>query len=176
MGFAGGHYDPDTGLVRFGARDYDPYTGRWTARDPILFASGHANLYGYVGNDPVGRVDPFGLFFCNLTGSPVVVGGGTGSGTGHSGGFRTGSVQPGQCVGPNAPLDTPAGPLSDVDVVDFDGDGKVNPPMSGADTWPLGEKIPWGDSEQIGICAVNLSPFSGSTPLPISNNVPTPMF
>jgi uncharacterized protein RhaS with RHS repeats len=27
FGFAGGLYDPDTGLVRFGARDYDPATG-----------------------------------------------------------------------------------------------------------------------------------------------------
>ncbi len=28
FGFAGGLYDPHTGLVRFGARDYDAYTGR----------------------------------------------------------------------------------------------------------------------------------------------------
>jgi RHS repeat-associated protein len=34
FGFAGGLYDPDTGLVRFGARDYDAETGRWTAKDP----------------------------------------------------------------------------------------------------------------------------------------------
>ncbi|MBK6513494.1 MAG: RHS repeat-associated core domain-containing protein [Polyangiaceae bacterium] len=37
FGFAGGLYDPDTGLVRFGARDYDAETGRWTAKDPIGF-------------------------------------------------------------------------------------------------------------------------------------------
>jgi RHS repeat-associated protein len=35
FGFAGGLYDPDTGLVRFGARDYDPAVGRWIAKDPI---------------------------------------------------------------------------------------------------------------------------------------------
>jgi len=28
FGFAGGLYDRDTNLVRFGARDYDPETGR----------------------------------------------------------------------------------------------------------------------------------------------------
>ena len=61
FGFAGGLYDRDTGLVRFGARDYDPETGRWTAKDPILFEGGDANLYGYVESDPVNWVDPWGL-------------------------------------------------------------------------------------------------------------------
>jgi RHS repeat-associated protein len=58
--FAGGLYDSDTRLVRFGARDCDPSVGRWTAKDPILFAGGQANLYVYVGNDPVNFVDPEG--------------------------------------------------------------------------------------------------------------------
>ncbi|HET9531618.1 MAG TPA: RHS repeat-associated core domain-containing protein [Blastocatellia bacterium] len=61
FGFAGGIYDTQTGLVRFGARDYDPATGRWTAKDPILFAGGDTNLYGYVLNDPVNFIDPDGL-------------------------------------------------------------------------------------------------------------------
>ncbi|WP_435106930.1 RHS repeat-associated core domain-containing protein, partial [Arhodomonas sp. AD133] len=59
--FAGGLYDPDTGLVRFGARDYDPEVGRWTAKDPILFQGGVANLFGYVANDPVNKSDLTGL-------------------------------------------------------------------------------------------------------------------
>jgi RHS repeat-associated protein len=62
FGFAGGLEDTDTGLVRFGARDYDPQTGRWTAKDPILFAGGDSNLFGYVQNNPVNFVDPSGLF------------------------------------------------------------------------------------------------------------------
>jgi RHS repeat-associated protein len=62
FGFAGGLYDADTGLVRFGARDYDPETGRWTAQDPIDFAAGDGNLYGYVLGDPVNLVDPSGLY------------------------------------------------------------------------------------------------------------------
>ncbi|MBK6782288.1 MAG: RHS repeat-associated core domain-containing protein, partial [Gemmatimonadetes bacterium] len=34
FGFAGGLTDGATGLVRFGARDYEPQVGRWTAKDP----------------------------------------------------------------------------------------------------------------------------------------------
>ncbi len=60
FGFAGGLYDLDTGLVHFGARDYDPAQGRWLSRDPAGFSGGDANLYVYVLNDPVNLVDPFG--------------------------------------------------------------------------------------------------------------------
>jgi len=61
FGFAGGLYDADTGLTRFGARDYDAQVGRWVSKDSILFDGGQANLYVYVGNDPVNRRDPSGL-------------------------------------------------------------------------------------------------------------------
>lgn len=61
FGFAGGLYDADTKLVRFGARDYDPGMGRWTNKDPIGFAGGDTNVYAYVAVDPVNRVDPTGL-------------------------------------------------------------------------------------------------------------------
>jgi RHS repeat-associated protein len=67
FGFAGGYLDNDTGLVRFGFRDYDPLIGRWAAKDPILFQGGDANLYGYVQNDPVNAVDPLGLAKCQYS-------------------------------------------------------------------------------------------------------------
>jgi RHS repeat-associated protein len=60
FGFAGGLYDSDTGLVRFGVRDYDAQTGRWTAKDPILFDGQDTNLYGYVLDDPVNFIDQDG--------------------------------------------------------------------------------------------------------------------
>lgn len=66
-GFAGGIYDADTKLTRFGARNYDAETGRWTSKDPILFSGGDTNLYGYVMNDPVNWVDPSGLARCTYS-------------------------------------------------------------------------------------------------------------
>ncbi len=61
FGFAGGLYDSDSKLTRFGYRDYDAYTGKWTAKDPIGFDGGDSNLYGYVLGDPVNFEDPTGL-------------------------------------------------------------------------------------------------------------------
>lgn len=60
FGFASGLWEPETGLVRFGARDYDPVTGRWTSKDPIGFLGG-VNLFEYVMNDPVNAKDIWGL-------------------------------------------------------------------------------------------------------------------
>jgi RHS repeat-associated protein len=60
IGFAGGIEDPATKLVRFGYRDYEPASGRWTARDPIHQAGG-PNTYEYVMGNPVDGRDPMGL-------------------------------------------------------------------------------------------------------------------
>jgi RHS repeat-associated protein len=60
FGFAGGLYDPHTKLTRFGARDYDSETGRWTAKDPIRFDGDGPNLYEYVFNDPINWIDQSG--------------------------------------------------------------------------------------------------------------------
>jgi RHS repeat-associated protein len=59
--FAGGLYDSQTKLVRFGARDYDAIVGRWTKKDPILFGGQVSNLYEYVLNDPLNFFDLWGL-------------------------------------------------------------------------------------------------------------------
>ena len=88
FGFAGGLYDRDTKLVRFGARDYDAETGRWTAKDPILFGGGQPNLYTYVGNDPINRIDMDGL---DGTGDGAGGGEGGSGGAGGGGGGGGGS-------------------------------------------------------------------------------------
>jgi RHS repeat-associated protein len=74
FGFAGGLYDDETGLVRFGARDYDAYSGRWTAKDPILFGGGDSNLYSYIANEPINTIDPNGLFAGAAFGPAIAAG------------------------------------------------------------------------------------------------------
>jgi RHS repeat-associated protein len=71
FGFAGGLYDPATGHLRFGERDYDPEVGRWTAKDEFYFAGGDTSFYNYALADPVSLSDPTGLVpVVNYTGSP----------------------------------------------------------------------------------------------------------
>jgi RHS repeat-associated protein len=61
FGFAGGLFDSQTGLLRFGARDYDASVGRWTQKDPISL-SGGINVYEYAGDDPINGSDPTGAW------------------------------------------------------------------------------------------------------------------
>jgi RHS repeat-associated protein len=87
FGFGGGLYDADTGLMRFGARDYDPETGRWTSKDPILFKGGSTGLYTYVNNDPVNLIDPSGLWYISIS-----FGGGASGGVGAGAGVSYGTT------------------------------------------------------------------------------------
>ena len=50
----------DSGLFYYRARYYDARIGRFLSEDPIGLRAG-PNLYGYVGNNPINRVDPMGL-------------------------------------------------------------------------------------------------------------------
>jgi hypothetical protein len=84
--------------VRFGARDYDPTTGRWLTKDPLGFAAG-INFYAFCGNDPVNRIDPTGLWTMRLgfqasfnTISSVNINIGLAIGYSESSGFTVGVV------------------------------------------------------------------------------------
>ncbi|MGI5170418.1 RHS repeat-associated core domain-containing protein [Spirillospora sp. CA-253888] len=62
-GFIGGIFDASTGLTHLGARDYDPNTGRFISRDPIVDEgdSQQLNGYTYSNNNPINSMDPTGL-------------------------------------------------------------------------------------------------------------------
>lgn len=60
-GYAGRERDADTGLYYYRARFYDPQMGRFIAEDPIGFAGGDVNWFGYVWSNPLKYSDPTGL-------------------------------------------------------------------------------------------------------------------
>ncbi|HCA57996.1 MAG TPA: hypothetical protein DEP46_08455 [Blastocatellia bacterium] len=71
--FTGREFDSFTGLQFSRARFYDPRLGRFISEDPIGFAGGDVNLYGYVGNRPLALRDPTGQIPLL---APVIIGGG----------------------------------------------------------------------------------------------------
>lgn len=60
--YTGREWDRETGLYYYRARYYDPKIGRFISKDPISFAGGDVNLYGYVSNNPINLTDPNGLW------------------------------------------------------------------------------------------------------------------
>ncbi|MEI6674771.1 MAG: RHS repeat-associated core domain-containing protein, partial [Verrucomicrobiota bacterium] len=60
FGFSTKHTDAETGMLDYGLRIYNPVTGGWQSKD-LIEESGGLNLYGFVGNDGVNKVDKFGL-------------------------------------------------------------------------------------------------------------------
>jgi RHS repeat-associated protein len=59
--FSTKYEDPETSLLYYGYRFYNPSTGRWLSRDPIEEAGG-MNLYAYVENDPINYIDTDGRY------------------------------------------------------------------------------------------------------------------
>ncbi len=58
--YTGREWDKETGLYYYRARYYDPIEGRFISKDPIGLAGG-INVYAYVQNNPINRIDPLGL-------------------------------------------------------------------------------------------------------------------
>jgi len=58
VGGEGYYTDADTGLLKLGARYYDPTIGRFVSKDP---SRDGLNWYEYAGNNPANAVDPGGM-------------------------------------------------------------------------------------------------------------------
>jgi RHS repeat-associated protein len=59
--FADGELDTETGLYHVRSRYYSAQLGRFISEDPLGFQGDDVNFYGYVRNQPIDYVDPFGL-------------------------------------------------------------------------------------------------------------------
>jgi len=97
--FVNGLDDPTLGLVRIGARDYDPATGRFLTPDPILDLADPLSwsAYAYAEANPVSLEDPSGLDVEDACPNPAMgcpESGGHGAGPGaggKSGGGKSGA-------------------------------------------------------------------------------------
>ena len=63
--YTGKAFDPTTQLQNNINRWYDATIGRWLSVDPIGFHANDANLYRYVGNNPLYHLDALGLETCS---------------------------------------------------------------------------------------------------------------
>jgi RHS repeat-associated protein len=59
--YTGREWLANIGLSEHRYRYYNPNNGRWPSTDPIRHKGG-VNLYAYVVNDPVNKIDPLGLY------------------------------------------------------------------------------------------------------------------
>jgi RHS repeat-associated protein len=59
--YGGYRWDNESGLYHVRHRVYQSLTGCWSTRDPVVLLPDDCNLYRYVGNNPVSKIDAWGL-------------------------------------------------------------------------------------------------------------------
>jgi RHS repeat-associated protein len=64
--YTGSYLDAGTPFYQMGARYYHPSAGRFTQQDPLGSSVLKPNRYAYAGCNPANRVDPTGLWYCDL--------------------------------------------------------------------------------------------------------------
>jgi RHS repeat-associated protein len=91
-----GRENDGAGLYFYRARYYSPSFQRFIAQDPIGFAGGDANLYGYALNNPVSFRDPSGRFVPLIVLAAGGVLGGGAAAYSNYGAYESGAITGGQ--------------------------------------------------------------------------------
>lgn len=93
FGFAGGQHDPETGLVYFHARYYDPRMGRFLTPDPApgkLTNPASLHPYQYAYNNPLRYSDPYGATAAEIADGIADAAGSAGATVGYGLGYSIG--------------------------------------------------------------------------------------
>jgi RHS repeat-associated protein len=70
LGYDAQYTSSDTGLIYLRARTYDPATGQFLSRDPLVALTGRP--YSYGADNPVNNADPDGLSAEGIEGVPCI--------------------------------------------------------------------------------------------------------
>lgn len=150
------------------ARAYSPELGRWLSRDPLGESVG-TNLYGYVGNNPISRIDPLGADWLGRAVSGIAwgaAGAAGGAATGASLGLPTVATGPGFVI--TEPTAIAGGAL-------LGGYAGIQHGLNQGADWNLGGQIQQGLND-IGQQIGNIPQSSQSNPLtgPPNGTLTTP--
>lgn len=99
--FKNGTQDRATGWIKYGARWYNPTTGRWTQQDTLdaPLDPANANRYAYAANDPINLADALGLAAADTCASDQIVSSAASGAVGGAVGGLTAGLTGGFLVG-----------------------------------------------------------------------------
>ncbi len=163
FGYTGQMWLPEAQLYHYRARAYAPTLARFMQADPIGYAAG-ANIYAYVGADPMNWVDPSGLLWLDTRcGKDITIGVGDPT-TGEIRWEKVSSSYECSIYLPDTPTD-----LGDIEVVGRRGDGGDSPAPAGPTIGDISRRALRCAADQYGLTTV----LAGTGIIGGLNTIPT---